>query len=87
MVGAETSYMTGGNFLDMEKSTSRQHHLKARCFSVCLMPVKVRKTGSISGLQLMRGGRKQLAEVSLSAHMKSFSWVYRRLFVVMGSLE
>lgn len=28
MVGAETSYMAGGNFLDMEEGIAGQNHLK-----------------------------------------------------------
>lgn len=39
------------------------------------------------GLQMIARGARQLAEVCLSAPVKPFSRVCRRLFVVMGSLE
>lgn len=87
MVGAETSYMTSGNFFDMEKGTSGQNHLEAWLFRAGRLLVKVGKTWPIEGLQVIGRGVKLLAEVCLCAHMKSFSWVNRRLYVVMGSLQ
>ena len=87
MARSETSDAVRGNFLDVEEGFTRQNHPKAgldRLFKRWQTEGKqygMQRRGGISG------GCHGVGEVCQRAHMKSFSWVYRRMYVVMGGLE
>ena len=88
MIAAETSYTAGGNFLDMEEGVAGQNHLKSRAGRVFGKEVRVRGTPSgaeVASRLCIRCLR--MGKVSQCAHMKSFSLFYRRVYVVLGSLD
>lgn len=87
VVAAETSDMAGGNFFDVEERITGQDNLKARCgkrFRAELRVLKPRRVWCRGVAWIRRQGR---SEVCQGAHMKSFSLFYRRVYVVLGSLD
>jgi len=82
MVGAETSYMAGGNFFDMEEGIPGQNHLKPRETGVREHELRVGQPWRMGNRCSCRG----MSKVCQCAHMKSFSLFYRRMYVGMGSL-
>ena len=79
MITAETSYMSCGNFFDMEEGIAGQYHLEPRWAGDVGDPFRV--------LQHRRMRRLGMSEVCQCAHMKSFSLFYRRMYDGMGSLD
>lgn len=82
MVAAESSYVACGNFFDVEEGIAGQYHLETRRCGLCGVKINMPEHRRehwrrLAGVQ---------CEVCQGAHMKSFSWFCRRVYVVLGSL-
>lgn len=86
MVAAETSDTAGGNFPDVEKGIAGQYYLKTREQTLFREEILVSEQPRMEGGRVVCVSRLGLGEVSHGAHMKSFSWFYRRVYGVLGSL-
>ena len=86
MIAAETSYTSGGYFPDVEKGVAGQYHLKTWEQTLFSQEVLLVKHPRMQRRRAVCVSCMRLGEVSQCAHMKSFSWFYRRVYVVMGSL-
>lgn len=87
MIAAETSDAAGGNFLDVKKCIAGQNDLKAwpgELFRLVFMRLK-HPRGQCP--RAVRIGRLRVSKMCQRAHMKSFSLFYRRVYVVLGSLD
>ena len=84
MIGAETSYVSRGSFLDMKESVTRQNHLKSWRRGIGFGSKQHRRVQDRMsvGVRCLRVGK-----VCQCAHMKSFSWFADVMNVVMGSLD
>ncbi|RON91836.1 hypothetical protein BK668_09545 [Pseudomonas fluorescens] len=73
MVFAETSYTTGGRFLDMKERVTRRNDLKSRSVIACFVLRKFSQIGALQYERRVDDGFGRLGKVSQSTHMKSFS--------------
>src|SRR5690349_5890876 len=87
MIRSETSYAACRNILDMKEGNACHHHLKSRAGRGIEKRFMGAEPYRVRDLRCFRVRHQGISEVSQRAHMKSFSWFYRRMYVVLASLQ
>ncbi|RON08991.1 hypothetical protein BK659_12135 [Pseudomonas brassicacearum] len=70
----------------MEKAIARQNHLITQMRTLLQIHAMLTGSRAVQGVRAMGAGVCVLGRAGQCAHMNSFSMVYRRLHVALGSL-